>query len=225
MGTYSFDQLQQIWIRNGGSPATARIAAAVAMGESSGDPQATNRNTDGSVDRGLWQINSVHGGLSTYDVDANARAAIQISNKGTNWKPWVAFTNGSYRKFLVGSAGSPVSGTTPVTNADPALDWNPLDGFGFADKGLSNLGDDLAKGLENGIVAALKSILGPVIQWGWWLLETGLGFGLVISGVFLVAQKSSVVTGIEKAVLSSGGPEGEQLAKVVPENETAQEGK
>ena len=40
-------------------------------------------NGNGTVDRGYWQINSVHGSLSTYGAAGNARAAVLISGNGT----------------------------------------------------------------------------------------------------------------------------------------------
>jgi hypothetical protein len=85
-------------------------AVAVGMGESSCRPDAQNPNgptkgcPNGSVDRGLWQINSCwHPSVSkscAYDAQCNANAAHRISAKGTNFKPWVAYTNGSYKKHL-----------------------------------------------------------------------------------------------------------------------------
>ncbi len=85
-------------------------AVAVGMGESSCRPDAQNPNgptkgcPNGSVDRGLWQINSCwHPSVSkscAYDAQCNANAAHRISAKGTNFKPWVAYTNGSYRNHL-----------------------------------------------------------------------------------------------------------------------------
>ena len=85
-------------------------AVAVGMGESSCRPDAHNANgptkgcPNGSVDRGLWQINSCwHPSVSkscAYDAQCNANAAHRISAKGTNFKPWVAYTNGSYTKYL-----------------------------------------------------------------------------------------------------------------------------
>ncbi len=85
-------------------------AVAVGMGESSCRPDAQNANgptkgcPNGSVDRGLWQINSCwHPSVSkscAYDAQCNANAAYRISAKGTNFKPWVAYTNGSYRNHL-----------------------------------------------------------------------------------------------------------------------------
>ena len=85
-------------------------AVAVGMGESSCRPDAHNANgptkgcPNGSVDRGLWQINSCwHPSVSkscAYDAQCNANAAHRISAKGSNFKPWVAYTNGSYKKYL-----------------------------------------------------------------------------------------------------------------------------
>jgi hypothetical protein len=72
-------------------------AVAVGMGESSCRPDAQNSNgptkgcPNGSVDRGLWQINSCwHPSVSkscAYDAQCNANAAYRISAKGTNFKP------------------------------------------------------------------------------------------------------------------------------------------
>lgn len=100
VGDYGIDQLKGLARGEGLSDGNASIAAAVAMAESGGDPKASNRNTDGSIDRGLWQINSVHGALSTFDVAGNTRAMDRISRNGTTWTPWVTFKTGAYRKFL-----------------------------------------------------------------------------------------------------------------------------
>jgi Lysozyme like domain len=79
-------------------------AIAVAMAESSGQVGATHTNADGSIDRGLWQINSVH---AEYDASRllsdpgyNAQAAYAISGGGTNWNPWTTYRSGAYRQFL-----------------------------------------------------------------------------------------------------------------------------
>lgn len=108
------------------------------------------------------------------------------------------------------SSYSPTGGSTPVANtADPALSLKDIPGLG-------DVGGSLAKGLEDGLISAFKAVMAPVLQWAWWLLETGVGLGAIVGGAFLIAQKSSVVTGVEKAVLSSSGPEGQTVAKAVP---------
>lgn len=99
-GRLSYGQLEQLWVDAGGNPKFKAIAAAIAMAESGGVINAVNHNTNGSTDRGLWQINSVHGSQSTFNELANARAAVAISSNGTNWSPWVTFQTGAYKKFL-----------------------------------------------------------------------------------------------------------------------------
>lgn len=111
-GSYTFSQLEQLWTSAGGNPQYRAIAAAIAMAESSGNPLATDHDSNGTVDRGLWQINSTHGSLSTYNVMQNARAAVQISNNGTNWSPWTTFTTGAYLKFMPTSANN--AGSAPT---------------------------------------------------------------------------------------------------------------
>ena len=84
----SFSQIEAVWIANGGSRATAAIAAAVAMAESGGCTTAVGATNDW----GLWQING--GGASQLDANANAKTAIRMSGNGTNWKPWcTAYTD------------------------------------------------------------------------------------------------------------------------------------
>ena len=79
------------------------IATAVALAESHGQVNARNNNTDGSIDRGLWQINSVHKQYDIHRLDDpvyNARAAYALSLGGNVWTPWSAFNNGSWKKYL-----------------------------------------------------------------------------------------------------------------------------
>jgi Lysozyme like domain len=84
-------QLQQLAADNG-FPDPA-LAAAVAMAESGGNPNAYN--TEGSY--GLWQIDVVYhpqyqsDPSVLFDPTTNAQAAFQISSGGTNWNPWTTF--------------------------------------------------------------------------------------------------------------------------------------
>lgn len=126
---YTFAQLEQIWIRNGGNPASAKTAAAVALAESSGNP--TNRYNPGPQEdsRGLWQINIVptanpqYAGTDLYNPDLNAKAAIALSGNGANWHPWTTFTSGRYLSFLSSAAPAATvptaagSSTNPTTGA------------------------------------------------------------------------------------------------------------
>lgn len=95
-GTLSCSGLEDLWTSAGGSRRAAFTAAEIAMAESSGRQYASLHNTNGTTDRGYWQINSVHGSLSTYDAHANARAAVLLSGDGTDWTPWTTYRTGAY---------------------------------------------------------------------------------------------------------------------------------
>lgn len=116
-GAYTYSQLEDLWIKNGGDPARANIAAAVALAESSGRPNATDYDNNGTVDRGLWQINSVHGSLSSFDVNLNTQAAINISNNGQNWTPWVTYNTGAYKAYLDGNSPEQTSSSNLPTGS------------------------------------------------------------------------------------------------------------
>jgi len=92
-GTLGCSALEELWEQGGGSAAQAVTAASIAMAESSGEQFATGA----AGERGYWQINPDHGSLSTYDPLGNAKAAVIISDDGTNWTPWTTFTSGIYQ--------------------------------------------------------------------------------------------------------------------------------
>jgi len=95
-GTLDCSQLEALWESADGSPAAAFTAAEIAEAESSGRQYATDEDSDGTVDRGYWQINSSHGPLSTFGAYGNARAAVLISADGTDWNPWTTYRTGAY---------------------------------------------------------------------------------------------------------------------------------
>lgn len=85
-----------------------RIAYAICMAESRGKASIDNAglNTDGSTDYGLMQINSIHADMVGGDLEAlrdpaiNIKVAYSLSKGGTDWTPWSAYNNGSYKKWL-----------------------------------------------------------------------------------------------------------------------------
>lgn len=98
-------------------------AVAVAMAESGGRPDINNAgtNSNGTVDYGLWQINSIHGPDlgKVYDPYYNARLAYGIwQDRDSTWAPWSAYNNGSYTKFI-GQAKQAVKAYQP-SQTDPA---------------------------------------------------------------------------------------------------------
>ncbi|CAM5333761.1 transglycosylase SLT domain-containing protein [Streptomyces griseus] len=87
-------------------------AVAVALAESSCNPQAYNRtnNTPPSTDRGLWQINDYwHAEVSdacAYDAQCNANEAFRISSRGTDWSPWSTYNQGHHQRHMGTARGA-----------------------------------------------------------------------------------------------------------------------
>jgi LysM repeat protein len=91
-GTLGCTGLEHLWESAGGAHRAAVTAASIAMAESSGRQFATGPYGE----RGYWQINPIHGALSTYRPWGNARAAVILSHNGTNWSPWTTYVDGAY---------------------------------------------------------------------------------------------------------------------------------
>lgn len=83
-----------------------RTAYAICMAESRGNPEATGHNRNGTTDRGLMQVNSIHADMvsgdlaALYDPATNIKIAYSLSKAGTDWTPWSTYNNGDYREFL-----------------------------------------------------------------------------------------------------------------------------
>lgn len=69
---------------------TANIALCIAYHESGYRADAINYNWNGSIDRGVFQINSIHGydPSSLFDWKQNIDIAYQMSGGGYDWNPW-----------------------------------------------------------------------------------------------------------------------------------------
>ncbi len=93
-GTLGCSGLEALWEAAGGSSGEAFMAAEIAMAESGGNQYAVSPTDD----YGYWQINMPSWGpeLATFDPIGNAKAAIQISQDGTNWSPWTTYETGAY---------------------------------------------------------------------------------------------------------------------------------
>jgi hypothetical protein len=139
---YSAVQVAQLAQQAGFSGNDWVIAVAVAEAESGGWTHARLINTDCSVDRGLWQINSYwHGEVSdscAFDPTCNAQSTHTIWANG-GWSQWTTYINGAYQSHMaeaqaavnqVGGGGSS-SGNRVISN------WNgkcvDVPGANFAD--------------------------------------------------------------------------------------------
>lgn len=158
-------------------------AIAVSLAE---DPtsqiNATNHNTDGSVDRGYWQINSL--AWPQYDPNRlltdgtyNAQAAYAISKGGKDWTPWVTYT----APANIGGKANTNSYRYYITKAGSLLGQN-LDP-----------GEAVPQGITGGIATAiaqsvnpldlLKAFLSKITSGKFWL-RIGEGAGAVAIIVF-----------------------------------------
>jgi cell wall-associated NlpC family hydrolase len=103
------EAIYAVALQAGFSPEQAVTFTAISLAESGGDPAV---NAAGSEDsRGLWQINVSPGVRPNkwgdlYDPLINARAAYEVSGRGTNIQPWSvtharnAGTQRDYRSYL-----------------------------------------------------------------------------------------------------------------------------
>jgi hypothetical protein len=124
------------YAKNAGLPCSKLVTAgAIAMAESGLNTLNTTNNPAssdcpyGSTDRGLWQINNCYWPYTdacAFDAACNAKAMASISSNGSDWTPWVAYLNGTYKQYLSaaqsaynsGISGCTTSGSTTATCND-----------------------------------------------------------------------------------------------------------
>lgn len=174
-------------------------AVAVAFAESGFRTDATNRNSNGTTDYGVWQINSVHGfpeiAAGTWqDVGVNAQLAYRVW-KSQGWQAWsvhkVTDPLGHARylaaipaaqAFVVaavgpaGLAGGPAAAAGEVTSA-----------AGVTTSAASGATDAITKA-----VAEPLSVLRFLEQPGTWVRIAKLAVGglLIVGGVYALVISS-----------------------------------
>jgi hypothetical protein len=130
---FTQDQIKTLWAANVNST-SALIASAIAMAESGGtSTQIANIPATTAYCLGLWQVNFYNGlgvkreklyGITT--VEFLARPATQafiagkISTGGTNWTTWTTYRDGTYLKFMGGTAPRT---STPAPPAPSTTAW------------------------------------------------------------------------------------------------------
>lgn len=109
MTSYSAAQLAWFADQAGWSNVSDRtVAVAVAMAESSGNPNAHN-TSHGADARGLWQINVAsnahpeYASTNLYDPMVNAQTAHAIWSK-SGWGPWSTHNSGAYLLYMPAAA-------------------------------------------------------------------------------------------------------------------------
>jgi hypothetical protein len=224
---FTYAQLEGIWILAGGNAQTAAMAAAIAMAESGGNANASNVNTNGTIDRGLWQINNTNGSGSSFDVMTNTRTAIRMSNNGASWRPWcTAYSDGAcgsrggcyqcpgspYLKFL--NTNIPpdqnvnVNATNAAANIAPTdaqltsiLGDNPFTCILDGPQACFNAGGSSADALAGGIIKSIMHlIINPLIQPIAGALGIAGGAILVIGGIYVIVSGTRAGAPIKSGV-------------------------
>lgn len=125
---YTYSQLEQLWIQNGGPAGVAPVAAAIALAESQGGAGSLNPTDNGGrqTSWGLWQdSNGTHGQPAPNILDPNVNAQVAVAKyhgAGDTFRPWGTWSSGAYLAHLQSgvppsSAGVPAgSGTATLTS-------------------------------------------------------------------------------------------------------------
>jgi cell wall-associated NlpC family hydrolase len=103
MPRYSAEQIYGFARRAGFTPDEAATMTAISLAESGGNSKA--HNPHGEDSRGLWQINGrAHPSFLTkynlYDPLDNAKAAYEVSRKGSDISPWTVTHGGNSARYL-----------------------------------------------------------------------------------------------------------------------------
>lgn len=195
------EQLAGLAIQAGLTSDAAKIASAVGMAESGGDTNAINPGHPGDPEYsvGLWQINirsHPYTQAQMQDPLQNARAMAQISSMGTNWNPWGAYTNGSYKAWMQSNI-VPTNFTTTSTNPTTRtnITTNPAV--------LSDLGSGFKYILAYTIAIAIFVLIAK-FRAGY----TTIYYGLLIILLFLIVTQSKFIYDALLPILPQGQTQG-----------------
>lgn len=169
------------------------MAAAVAMRESGGNPQA-HALSKIEDSRGLWQINvrahPIYRLRNLYDPRENVAAAIAISSNGSNWSPWTT---------AAAARADVAAGKIPEVTR-PGGGGIGIPGLGAAEDVAGAIG-----GKASEVLGGVLGLPGQVFKWGeaivaavtflvdplnWLrLVEVVFGFVLILAGVAVLVQE------------------------------------
>jgi hypothetical protein len=179
MAKLNFKQIENVWTRNGGSKKLAPVMAAIALAESGGYTQAHHKNANGTVDRGLWQINSsnyrLYKGHNIFDPNVNAHAAKRLAEGGKGLGNWTTYTSGAYTKYLPKGypKGQGVVSTLKGVGSDIA--GVPGDVASIPGKVLGGVGGAVASPVEDALKwFGMRLVFAMLIMGGGGLILLGL---------------------------------------------------
>lgn len=158
-------QIAALWVSEGGNPAKADEASAVAMAESGGD---TTIHTPGSCCWGLYQFHQDYFPVKcAKQARCATRMAIKLSENGKEWEGgrWEAHENGAYLQF-VGKSGFPTDKKAADAKAKSILQGSfgggPLSAVGDVPGDIAGAASDVVSkplGALEGIAAGIKALV------------------------------------------------------------------
>jgi lysozyme-like protein len=171
MATLTREQIAALAQQAGFTGDDVKIAVAVALAESGGDPNDLNNNpVTRDLSYGLWQINMLGSlgperrkefGITSnnqlFDPATNARAA-HIVWKNAGWNAWTTYTRGTYKKFLDG--GSSLGNA--VLGGALAAGGNPIGGAAVASGSTGSVSDTI-NNLASGLFKAASNFTGILV--------------------------------------------------------------
>lgn len=191
--SFTFEQAAAAAKAAGFSDDDSITAAAIAMAESGGNEAAVSKpNSNGTVDKGAWQINSSHTAiLATGDplsLADNAQMAHAVF-AGQGWKAWTTYNTGAYKKFLPDAKSRPSILqwlTNPVGSAGATVAQGVQDASGLG-------------GLAGAVTKAASDMATVVIA----VVLVGLGFFILVRNTAPAkAVTSTAVTAAKVAALA-----------------------
>lgn len=193
MTTYSFAQLEQLWLGAGGSKTFAVLMAAVGEVESGGRSDATNP----SGATGIWQIEwPLHKGIvagatsqqALFDPQVNAAAAVALAGNSmtgiyNNWIRWETPPGAAMALAKQHGYNGPASPGVIQGGGDTAAGPTSGPGSGGA-AGSSPIGD------VTSAVSAAGTLLGDLakaMDWFFHFFKPGQGWRLAFGGAAVLA--------------------------------------
>ena len=204
----SYNQIQQLWIQNGGDPGWAPLMAGIAVAESGGQTNILNDNpSTGDYSVGLWQINyfqnlgpsrtAQYGSPAYLAANQNAQAQAAIKLFGQNgagigawtndptWNAWQAAgapqkpSSATVASWL-GQAADTAGGALQAQGASGGPNKTGQ-GITCSDKG-GGFGLPLGIGGKFGTACQLKALSGGLL--------VGLGAIVLVTGVVILASNT-----------------------------------
>lgn len=220
MPDYSVRQLATAAYQAGFRGPALIEAVAIALAENPGRQlHATNHNGNGTVDRGPWQINSVHrSGLNPFNLQDNARLAYQVYSTGGGFSAWTTgpkdaahpSNTAKYKMYLKPAGQGVIASQHSIHSGDTVISL-PGDNVQTAVGGGIRTGAGAAITAGKDIIStatAVPTLVGHLLSPSFWKM-VGLGIlavFLIIVGLFIVMEsnknvRAATVDGVKAAAV------------------------